>query len=648
MVHESRAIQRVFGTRLGWCALALLVAVGGIALLRQRSHRTPRTAAVAVVATRGDIVVSVGGVGRIVDGRSANALVLPAGSGGGAASAAGTSASSAPPGSVFPRASGSIARLLVASGAHVVAGQPIAVLDDRGASAAALRQSETDVASARAELRQKQTSDPAKGLPPTVAEITAGRAAIDAAQSRLARLLGAPRPADVGAARAEVRRALADEEALRGGTSVAHRRAIALARRTVELTTQRLSQLLAPPNPADVSAGAAEVKKAEAELAALQAAPPAAAPEALAAAHQAVATAQAKLVAAQAAGVPADISTAQLELAKAVADLAALKQPAAPPSQAALASAQGALEAARLKLAKVLAPALPADQTAARLEQEKAQSELRALLAGPNPAALSAADQAVRSARAKLAQVLGPPLKADLTSARSDLRRAEADLAVLRARGGPAAPQDIVLARLRVRSALDRRVAARLGRRLLIVRSPIGGTVTSVLTARGAPVDVATPVASVADLTRLAVSVDLNEFDVARVRRGQPAVVRVDALGGRAFAGRVTYVSAIGSNSGGLVTFPVTVELADVHGLRAGMNVSVRVIVKQRRRVVSIPLGAAWQDANGRDVVTVLGASGGTSTRRVTLGLTSKDHVEIVKGLASGERIIPGGSGQGG
>ena len=646
------ATSRRLTRRPAVAMLILIAGVGGALLvLRHRDGATQRAAPAMVRVARGDLAVTVGGVGRIVDARAVDAPAVAATS---SSVTPGSPASPtpAPPGSVFPRASGSIARLLVSPGEKIHAGQVVAFLDDRGVTAASVRQSKTEVASARAELLQKQTSDPTRGLPPTTAELVASRAAVASAHARLARLLGPARPADLDAARADLARVLADAETLRGGSRASRRRAISLARRNVELTSRRLEQLLAPPSPVEVSAAEAEVRKAEADLAALQTPPPGPSPEALAAARQAIAAAQAKLAAAVAAGVAADVAAAQLELAKANADLAALTQPPPAPAQAALASAQQTLEAARQKLAKALAPATPADLAAARLERERAQNDLRALLAGPSAAALAAADEAVRSARAKLALVSGPPLAADVEAARADARRAEADLAVLRGRGGPASPRDIQLARLKLRAALDRLAAAHVARGLLTVRSSTSGTVTSVLAARGAPVDVATPVAAVADLTKLAVSVDLNEFDVARVTRGLRAIVRVDALGGKAFAGRVVYASATGSNTGGVVTFPVSVELARVRGLRAGMNVSVRIVVRQRRGVVSIPLAAVARDANGHDLVTIVDAKGGTSTRRVTLGLATKDRVEVVKGLAVDERIASGepagGGGQGG
>ena len=49
--------------------------------------------------------------------------------------------------------------------------------------------------------------------------------------------------------------------------------------------------------------------------------------------------------------------------------------------------------------------------------------------------------------------------------------------------------------------------------------------------------DATTPIASVTNLKRLAVRVDLSEFDVARVKSGLKATVSVDALGGNPVEG---------------------------------------------------------------------------------------------------------------
>jgi hypothetical protein len=72
------------------------------------------------------------------------------------------------------------------------------------------------------------------------------------------------------------------------------------------------------------------------------------------------------------------------------------------------------------------------------------------------------------------------------------------------------------------------------------------------------------------------------------------------------------------------------------------MNVSVKIVVAQRRGVVRIPLEAA----NG-DTVTVV-EGGRQSKRQVKLGLADNKQVEVRAGLRPGERVLLGGGGQGG
>jgi RND family efflux transporter MFP subunit len=581
-------------------------------------------------------VVSVGGVGRIVT-NGVSAIELPASSGGSGASATGSTtggSSSAPADAVFSHATGHVGRVLVKPGQHVLAGQALAVLDDSGASASAVRQAQLDLETARIELDQKLHSDPAKGIPPTAAEFAAARAAVVSARADLAQAVGRAHTADMAAARADVRRAQADLQTLLGGTPAERKRALALAQGRVSVAQKHLERVLTPATATEISAAQAEVKKAESDLAVLQKPPATPLPEDVTAAQYAVTVAQADLAAAQAASPPdpTAVNTAQLELDKALAALAALK----PPLAQEIASAQAAVDAARTKLTALQGGGDAADVAAARQDVTTAQSEVRTLRAGPSGLGLGAARGAVASARAKLVQLQGP---AAAIAARAAVSKAEADLAALSARSGPASPSDISLARLKYNAAAARLAEARLSLRQLTVRAASAGTVTSLLTVPGAPVDATTPIASVANLDHLAVRVELSEFDVARVKAGLKATVSVDALGGKAFPAAVQFAALAGTDNAGVVTFPVIVSLKGVRGPRPGMNVSVRIIIAQRRGVVQVPIDAVSRDDEDRATVAVIGSDGKSSTRRVKLGLANNKSVEVVKGLRAGERI---------
>jgi len=120
--------------------------------------------------------------------------------------------------------------------------------------------------------------------------------------------------------------------------------------------------------------------------------------------------------------------------------------------------------------------------------------------------------------------------------------------------------------------------------------------------------------------------------------------VSVDALGGRRFPGKVRFEALTGIDTGGVVTFPVRVSLRHIPGVKPGMNVSVRIIVANRRNVVRVPLDAVAQDG-GSASVTVLTADGKTAVRSVKLGLANNKEVEIRRGLKPGERVVLAGGG---
>jgi HlyD family secretion protein len=651
----------VIGSGLTRVLVGPLLAVGigaGIGVWQLSADSAPASTPVAR-AVKGDLVVSVGGVGRIVEARTSPQISVPGTAGGGGAagttpsgtgsSAVGSAAggaTTAPADGVFPRTSGRIVRFLVKPGDRVVAGQRLALLDDASTAAAATSLARNDVETALLEALQKRTSDPAKGIPATPAELAAGRLAVTSALAGLGRVLGPALPADVSAARLDLRRAQADLETLLGGTPAARARAIRLAQLSVQLSEDRLAHLLGPPDPADIGAARSDVKKAQADLAILLREPAAPLPEQVAAAKQAVAVAKRKLDDAEATGDPRQIDVAELELDQAKSDLATLLSPSRGPLPEEVAAARQAVESAQAKLAKLLGPPNSADVKTARLELARARAELQTVRAGAGPAALAAARQAIAAFRTKLAQLLGPPLRSDVALARFDLGKAKADLAVLRTRGAPASSIDIALARLKVSAAQMRLAAARFDGGLLTVRAPRAGTVTALLTRPGAPVDPSTPIVAVDNLAHLAVSVDLSEFDVARVRPGLIATVDVDALGGKAFPGRVLFAALTGTDSNGVVTFPVQVVLDETQGLKPGMSVSVHIVVAKRRNVVQVPLEAVSRDDEDHPVVTTTTSAGESVERRVTLGLANNKNIQIVRGLRAGQVIeIPEAQG---
>jgi macrolide-specific efflux system membrane fusion protein len=641
MTSSRTRIAALAAIAAGLVAVAVVWASRG-------SGGTGAPAGEVITAERGEVALTVGGIGHVTTLTGAARLSVPAsapgaggspagGGGAGSAPAAPSSASSSaggggasqvPADAVFPTATGHVERVLVRVGQRVVAGQPVAVVADDGAAAGAVLQARSDLDTARLELAQKGVQDPAHGLPPTPAEVTSGRQAVLAARAKLQRALGPPLPADLAIARADLAKAIADRQTARAGTPAA----LAAAELGVATAQRKLETLSGHPDAVEVATAQLELAKATLDQQTLLTP---ASPAAINAADLAIQAAQQKLSDAQASGTASDVANARAELAKAQSDRDALLRGSPPATDAAQTAARLAVDAAQRKLDALLHPAAAA-VTAARQDLAKAQADLSSLRSTRSATARASAQAAVSAARGKLQQLLGPPPRDVIPTARLDLRKAQADLAVLRQRGAPASAIDLAIARLKVDVAGQRAGLARRQEANLTVRAPSSGTVTSLLTTRGAAADPTTPMARVQDLGHLVVALDLSEFDIGRTRTGAPARINVDALGGKQFGGHVIDIGLSGIENGGVVNFPVVIALRPGSRLRPGMSVSARIVVASRPDVVRIPV-AAVRDSS---TVTVRGVKGGLSIRHVRLGLSGAQFVEVRSGLRAGERVV--------
>ena len=561
-----------------WLGAAAVV-IAGLSVWRFQGSAEAQASQNVVTATRGPIVVTVGGAGQIVDGLSAQSTS------GSSASGTGTLA---PANAVYSHSSGIVADVVTAPGSNVVAGQTLAVIDDGGTADAAAAQAEIDLQTALLEL------------PPS-----ARAGAID----------------------------------------------IALA--NLSLTKQRLALARGPASKADLSAADADVMKARADLAALLRPAPAPTAESLTAARSAVALAEQRLAKLNGPPDPAAVATAQADVKKAEADLEALVRSdrTQPVTQKEIDAGKAAIAAAKVRLEKLLGPPDPADVSAAQLDLDRARAELAALLrpaVSPSPEAISAAEQALDAAKQKRIRLRQGSTRADVTAAKLELLRARTDLRTLRiamrraSSGGSSSTADVPvrLGLLKIQGAQNRLAAARAAQSQLDVTSPWSGTVTAVYVAKGARVDSTTPVASVADLDNLAVNVNLSEFDVAQVKVGMRATVSVDALGGETFSGTVEQVALTGTDTGGVVTYPVRISLEDSEGLKPGMNTSVRIIVAKKTDVIRLPLEAVTTNDKDQEFVTVLDESGQETEVEVETGLENAERVEIVSGVQAGARVV--------
>jgi len=155
---------------------------------------------------------------------------------------------------------------------------------------------------------------------------------------------------------------------------------------------------------------------------------------------------------------------------------------------------------------------------------------------------------------------------------------------------------------------------------------------------------------TIVDLARLQVHAYVDEVDIGKVKLGQEATFAVDAYPARDFVGRVAAIYPTATIQDNVVKYIVALDIADdsIGLLRPEMTASVRIALPPRQ-VLAIPARAIRRDG-ALNVVTVRGDDG-DEVRPVRVGWRDGPWVEIVDGLAAGERIVldavtPSGEGR--
>ncbi|HCI14082.1 MAG: efflux transporter periplasmic adaptor subunit [Gallionellales bacterium GWA2_60_142] len=142
----------------------------------------------------------------------------------------------------------------------------------------------------------------------------------------------------------------------------------------------------------------------------------------------------------------------------------------------------------------------------------------------------------------------------------------------------------------------------------------------------------------IADLSSVWVIADVAEQDIGQIKVGDAVRVMVDAYPGQRFDGKIDFVYPTLNSS--TRTVQVRAELANPRGLlKPAMFAQVELPVGGASPVLTVPTSAVI-DSGVRQIVLVQLAEGRFEPRTVTLGTRGDDYVEVLEGVAEGERVV--------
>lgn len=254
-----------------------------------------------------------------------------------------------------------------------------------------------------------------------------------------------------------------------------------------------------------------------------------------------------------------------------------------------------------------------------------------------------------------------------VTAAQEDLKNAQAALAAAQAVptldvDGATAPKDVTSDASAVSSAqrnlasaqatldqanakaAERTVKAPSSGSIVELNAKVGATVTGGMVMGEGDTSGGKQCMQIADLSKMKVTVQVGEKDIAKIAVGQSANVTYPAFPDIVSQGTVTAIASVANSDaanggGGSVTFNVDILIeAPDSTLKPGMTAEVSVVTEQLDDVVMVPTMALMTEDGEHYYVNVATDDEGKETRRVKVTVVTQNDNDAVVGKTQVKR----------
>jgi Cu(I)/Ag(I) efflux system membrane fusion protein len=183
-------------------------------------------------------------------------------------------------------------------------------------------------------------------------------------------------------------------------------------------------------------------------------------------------------------------------------------------------------------------------------------------------------------------------------------------------------------------AAIERRGSAQ---RRVVIRAPRGGELAEKMVIEGQAVQTGENLFLIADRSVLWVDLAVFEIDARVLRVGTPVSLTTDAVPGRTFRGRVSFIQPRVDEKSRTLTARVEVPNRD-GTLRPGMYAMAELSPAATAQL-SVPITAVLPTGT-RELVFVNRGDGAFVPREVETGTRGDSLVEIVGGLRAGDEVV--------
>ncbi len=180
-----------------------------------------------------------------------------------------------------------------------------------------------------------------------------------------------------------------------------------------------------------------------------------------------------------------------------------------------------------------------------------------------------------------------------------------------------------------------------------VLRAPIGGTVIARQVGLGQNVESAAagasnPVYTIADLSTVWLLANVREADAPLMKAGAPVEVTTSAWPGRVFKAKLAWVGPTVDPNTHRLSVRADIDNRD-GALKPSMFASFRIATGDASNAPGVPESAIVHEGEETRVF-VLNGDGTIALRKIEIGRSSGDMIEVASGLKAGEKVVTAGA----
>ncbi len=163
------------------------------------------------------------------------------------------------------------------------------------------------------------------------------------------------------------------------------------------------------------------------------------------------------------------------------------------------------------------------------------------------------------------------------------------------------------------------------------IKSETDGKVYSILKEEGEIVNPQSPVAVIGDANKFLMELQVDEYDIAKIRLGQKVLISMDSYKGQVFEGKITKINPIMNERSRSFTVDATF-CVQPPALYPNLTVEANIIIQTKQNAITIPRSYLVDESF---VLTEK-----KEKKKVTTGLKDYQRVEILNGLTKNDVIL--------